>query len=133
MNKWDMVYMDTAKRFASLSYANRLQVGAIAVKDNRIISVGYNGTVTGEDNNCEDENGNTKPSVIHAEMNLIAKCARDGQPLLGSTIYITHAPCVPCSRMLYICGIERLVWADMYRDMDGAFWLRDRNILVEQL
>ena len=133
MNKWDMAYMDTAKRFASLSYANRLQVGAIAVKDNRIISVGYNGTVAGEDNGCEDENGNTKPSVIHAEMNLIAKCARDGQSLLGSTIYITHAPCVPCSRMLYTCGIERLVWADMYRDMDGAFWLRDRNILVEQL
>ena len=73
MNKWDMVYMDTAKRFASLSYANRLQVGAIAVKDNRIISVGYNGTVAGEDNACEDENGNTKPSVIHAELNLIAK------------------------------------------------------------
>ncbi len=133
MNKWDMVYMDTAKRFASLSYANRLQVGAIAVKDNRIISVGYNGTVAGEDNNCEDENGNTKPSVIHAEMNLIAKCARDGQPYLVPLSILLMLLCTMLQGCSYTCGIKRLVWADMYRDMDGAFWLRDHNILVEQL
>ena len=115
--KWIDAFMDTAERFAQLSSAKRLKVGAVVVKDNRIISIGYNGTPAGWDNCCEediyDDNGDwlknqTKAEVIHAEANAIAKLARDGESGLGADIFITHAPCVQCAKMIYGAGIKNV-------------------------
>ena len=90
-------YMDVAERFARLSSAKRLNVGAIVVKDDRIISIGYNGMPTGWDNCCEDSNNKSKPEVLHAESNAIAKLAKSGESGLGASIFITHSPCIECA------------------------------------
>ena len=103
-------YMDVAKRFAQLSSAKRLQVGAIVVKDDRIISIGYNGMPSGWDNGCENilEDGTTKtkPEVIHAEANCIAKLAKSSESGDGSTMFLTHAPCIDCAKQIYTTGIN---------------------------
>ena len=104
--------MATAKIFAELSHARRLHVGAIVVKDDRIISIGYNGMPAGWDNNCEDEINNelkTKPEVLHAESNAIAKLAKSSESGLGADIFITHAPCMECAKLIYQSGIKRVV------------------------
>lgn len=131
--KWIDAYMDTAQRFAQLSSAKRLQVGAIIVKDNRIISIGYNGMPSGWTNVCEDFDGITKPEVIHAEANAIMKLARDGESGRGATLFITHAPCIHCAKMIYGAGIEQVYYRDMYRDDMGIIFLYQAGVLVERV
>jgi|MEHZ01.6.fsa_nt_MEHZ011655612.1_4 dCMP deaminase len=142
MNKWQEAYMKTAETFGSLSHAIRLKVGAIVVKDNRIISIGYNGTPAGWDNECEDtfhhhELGTcttvTKVEVIHAEANAISKLARSSESGLGADIYITHAPCVECAKLIYGAGIDNVFYKQKYRDDDGVQFLVACGIKVEQL
>lgn len=154
--KWINAFMDTAERFAQLSSARRLHVGAVIVKDNRIISIGYNGTPSGWDNNCEDkfycEDGDwseqqlpkdanlwkkyklvTKQEVIHAEANAISKLARSNESGLGSDMFITHAPCVDCAKLIYGAGINTVYYRNSYRNTDGLEFLNKCNIKVEKV
>jgi len=142
--KWLDAFMDTAERFAQLSSSRRLKVGAVVVKDNRITSIGYNGTPAGWDNNCEDEIGyvlddsgniietrlKTKDEVIHAEANAIAKLARDGESGSGSAMFCTHAPCVQCAKLIYGAGISKLFYRDAYRDNNGLDFLAATGVEV---
>jgi dCMP deaminase len=137
--KWIDAYLDMADRFAELSYAQRLKVGAIVVKDNRVISIGYNGTPAGWENSCEEvvevhEDGGvvtkTKDEVIHAEANAIGKLARDGEAGLDSTMFCTHAPCINCAKLIYGAGIRSLYYRNSYRDEDGIEFLKKCNIDV---
>jgi dCMP deaminase len=141
-------YMKTAETFAELSHARRLHVGAIVVKDDRIISIGYNGMPAGWDNNCEDElvelySGyegaihrtvlKTKPEVLHAETNAIAKLAKSNESGMGATMFITHAPCLDCAKLIYQSGIGSVLYRDAYRDTSGITFLEKSGITVEQL
>ena len=124
-------YMETAKTFAELSKARRLRVGAIVVKDDRIISIGYNGTPPGWNNNCEHEIQDkgmvvlkTKPEVIHAEMNAIGKLARSGESGEGATMFITHAPCVECAKLIATSGIKQVYYRNTYRSDEGVVFLQ---------
>ena len=132
--------MDVAKRFSKLSSAQRLQVGAIAVKDNRIISLGYNGMPSGWDNSCEDEvleNGwpslKTKPEVLHAESNCISKLARSPESGEGAVMFVTHAPCIDCAKLIYQSGIAEVYYQRDYRDTAGVKFLAKCGIPVTQL
>jgi dCMP deaminase len=133
MNKWQQAYMDTAERFGALSTAKRLQVGAIVVKDNRIISIGYNGMPSGWNNECEDENFKTKPEVLHAEENAIAKLASSHESGKGSEIYITHSPCMNCAKLIYASGIAKVYYKHKYRSEDGIHFLEKCGLEVKQL
>ena len=130
-------YMKTAKTFAELSHARRLHVGAIIVKDDRIISIGYNGMPAGWDNNCENvlEDGTlkTKPEVLHAETNAIAKLARSGEHGLDSDLFVTHAPCMDCAKLIYQSGIRRVFFGTAYRDSAGLDFLKASGVKVEQI
>ena len=151
-------YMDVAERFAQLSSAQRLHVGAIVVKDDRIISIGYNGMPSGWDNTCEEavetmadnpwhdyaqlkENGwdyqngsyvklKTKPEVLHAESNAIAKLARSSESGDGATIFITHAPCIDCAKLIYQSGIATVYYKNDYRSTQGIKFLERSNIWI---
>ena len=129
--------MDTAKIFAELSHARRLHVGAIVVKDDRVISIGYNGMPAGWDNTCEDvqKDGTlkTKPEVLHAESNAISKLARSQESGLGADIFITHAPCMECAKLIYQSGIKRVYFGMAYRDESGIKFLKHSGLEVEQL
>ena len=128
--------METAKIFADLSHARRLHVGAIVVKEDRIISIGYNGMPAGWDNNCEDqinEELKTKPEVLHAETNAIAKLARSSDSGLDADIFITHAPCLDCAKLIYQSGIKHVWYGTAYRDTNGVDFLQKSGITVEQL
>lgn len=129
-------YMDVAARFAKLSSAKRLQVGAIVVKDDRIISIGYNGMPSGWDNGCENilEDGTTKtkPEVIHAEANAIAKLAKSTESGEGSMMFLTHAPCIDCAKQIYTAGINKVYYNQSYRDTLGIDFLKKCNVRVEQ-
>ncbi len=162
--------MKTAETFAELSHARRLHVGAIIVKDDRIISIGYNGMPAGWDNNCEDkeymdrgaggwlnpdeieerwpleeeEHGpyyeyskryrlKTKPEVLHAETNAIAKLARSTESGLNATMFITHSPCLDCAKLIYQSGINAVYYRDAYRNEDGISFLKQSGIKVEQV
>ena len=159
--------MKTAETFAELSHAKRLHVGAIVVKDDRIISIGYNGMPAGWDNDCEDklwDSGaggwldpeefdakypyeawhegaqrnvryglKTKPEVLHAETNAIAKLARSNESGLGADIFITHAPCLDCAKLIYQAGIKRVFFGEAYRDDDGIRFLNTSGVNVEQI
>ena len=139
--KWVDAFMDTAERFAQLSSAKRLQVGAVVVKDNRIISIGYNGTPAGWSNDCEDivqwpddtVTTKTKDEVIHAEANAISKLARSNDSGLGSDMFISHAPCVHCAKLIYGAGISKVYYRNSYRDTDGIDFLTKCNIEVEKV
>ena len=139
--KWVDAFMDTADRFAQLSSAKRLQVGAVVVKDNRIISIGYNGTPAGWSNECEDiiqwpddtVTTKTKDEVIHAEANAISKLARSNDSGLGSDMFISHAPCVHCAKLIYGAGISKVYYRQSYRDTDGIDFLSKCNIEVEKV
>jgi dCMP deaminase len=167
--KLKRAYMKTAETFAELSHAQRLHVGAIVVKDDRIISIGYNGMPAGWDNNCEDREYmsrdaggwlspeeieeqwpftewedidqaftkryrlKTKPEVLHAETNCIAKLARSSDSGLGADMFITHAPCLDCAKLIYQSGIKRVWYGTQYRDSTGTEFLRKSGIEVEQL
>lgn len=160
------LYMDFAKRVAELSYARRLQVGAVIVKDDTVISYGYNGTPSGWDNDCEDKVWDrgaggwlspeeieeqypyegyhhgaernvryglkTKPEVIHAESNAISKLAKSSNSGLGADIFITHAPCMECAKLVYQSGIRRVFYSENYRDSSGVEFLKKSGVEVEQ-
>jgi dCMP deaminase len=139
--KWADAFMDTAERFAQLSSAKRLHVGAVVVKDDRIISIGYNGMPSGWDNNCEYEEGDelggyylkTKPEVLHAETNAIAKLAKSNESGMGATMFITHAPCLDCAKLIYQSGIGSVLYRNSYRSDDGIDFLKKCKVEVEQL
>ena len=133
MQKFDRRYLEMAGIWAQNSYCKRRQVGAIIVKDKMIISDGYNGTPSGFENNCEDENGLTKPYVLHAEANAITKVAKSGNSSDGSTLYVTASPCVECAKLIIQAGIKRVVYRDPYRITDGVDLLRRAGIEVEQV
>lgn len=141
-DKFKRAYMKTAQTFAELSSARRLKVGAIVVKDDRIISIGYNGMPAGWDNCCEDEIGNehdggstlkTKPEVLHAESNAIAKLARSNESGEGATLFVTHSPCLDCAKLIYQSGIVRVLYGYQYRDSAGLDFLARSGIELEQL
>jgi dCMP deaminase len=167
--KLKRAYMQTAETFAELSHARRLHVGAIVVKDDRIISIGYNGMPKGWDNNCEDKEYmsidaggwldpneivqqwpfestvekdstdigryrlKTKPEVLHAETNAIAKLAKSNESGMGATMFITHAPCLDCAKLIYQSGISNVLYRDTYRDTSGITFLEKSGIIVEKL
>lgn len=131
--KWVDAFMDTAERFAQLSSAKRLKVGAVVVKDNRIISIGYNGTPSGWTNDCEGDDGKTKDEVIHAEANSILKLAKSGDGGDGASLFCTHAPCVHCAKLIYGAGIKKVYFRDTYRDTLGIEFLEKCNIEVEKV
>jgi dCMP deaminase len=168
--KLKRAYMKTAETFAELSHARRLHVGAIVVKDDRIISIGYNGMPAGWDNNCEyedymsrDAGGwldpkeieerwpfkeedihpdlgyarryalKTKPEVLHAETNAIAKLAKSNDSGMGAIMFITHAPCLDCAKLIYQSGISSVLYRDTYRDTSGITFLEKSGIIVEKL
>lgn len=122
-----------ASIWARNSYCKRRQVGALLVKDNMIISDGYNGTPSGFENVCEDENGVTKPYVLHAEANAISKIAKSGNNSDGATLYVTASPCIECSKLIIQAGIRRVVYRDEYRLTDGVDLLRRAGIEVERV
>jgi dCMP deaminase len=158
-NKFIKAYMDIAERFSKLSSAKRLQVGAIVVKDDRIISIGYNGMPTGWTNECEEKEyfiGNipekystdpwifkeedggvgrlrTKAEVIHAEANAIAKLARGSESGEGSSMFLTHAPCIDCAKQLYTAGIKKVYYRNSYRDTLGVDFLTKCDIMVDKV
>lgn len=166
--KFVQAYMDVARRFAELSSARRLHVGAIVVKDDRIISIGYNGMPSGWDNECEDKewmNGDaggwlnpdeiyerwpyveynedaeeeyryalkTKPEVLHAESNAIAKLAKSNESGNNSDLFVTHSPCIECAKLIYQSGIRRVFFGEQYRDDAGIRFLKASGIEVEQV
>lgn len=145
-------YMDVAERFSQLSSARRLQVGAIVVKDDRIISIGYNGMPSGWDNNCENEVVDppedweidinaispnqrlvTKPEVLHAETNAISKLAKSNEAGEGATMFCTHAPCMDCAKLIYQSGIKTVYYKHQYRSTSGIDFLEKCNIDVIQV
>jgi dCMP deaminase len=160
--KFIKAFMKTAETFAELSHARRLHVGAIVVKDDRIISIGYNGMPAGWDNNCEyneymdpsaggwlspdeiesqwqylEEDGTrytlkTRPEVLHAETNAISKLAKSSESGDGATMFITHAPCLDCAKLIYQSGINSVYYRDAYRSNDGVVFLEKSGITVKQ-
>ena len=126
----DMRYLRMAQIWSENSYCKRRQVGALIVKDKMIISDGYNGTPSGFENICEDDNNVTKPYVLHAEANAITKIARSGNNSEGSTLYVTDAPCIECSKLIIQAGIKRVIYAREYRLTDGTDLLRMAGIEV---
>jgi dCMP deaminase len=167
-HKLKKAYMQTAEIFAELSHAKRLHVGAIVVKDDRIISIGYNGMPAGWDNNCEDreymdggaggwlnpdeiyerwpyveysEDGEeeyryrlkTKPEVLHAETNAIAKLAKSNESGMSASLFVTHAPCLDCAKLIYQSGINNVLYRNAYRDTSGIEFLEKSGIIVEQI
>ncbi len=124
----DCRYMRMAKIWAENSYCVRRQVGALIVKDKMIISDGYNGTPSGFENVCEDENNKTKPYVLHAEANAITKVARSNNSSEGATLYVTASPCIECSKLIIQSGISRVVYSEHYHLMDGVDLLKKAGI-----
>lgn len=133
MNKFDKAYLKMAQEWAKLSYCKRKQVGALIVKDRMIISDGYNGTASGFENCCEDEEGKTHWYVLHAEANAILKLAASTQSAKGATLYLTLSPCKECSKLILQAGITRLVYINEYSDDHGISFLRNHNIEIEQI
>jgi dCMP deaminase len=132
-NKYDKAYLRIATEWGLLSYCKRKQVGAIIVKDRMIISDGYNGTPSGFENCCEDEDGLTRWDVLHAEANAILKVARSTQSCEGATLYITLSPCKECSKLIHQSGIKRVVYHNGYRDDSGIQFLKKAGVDVEQV
>ena len=124
----DMRYMRMARIWAENSYCQRRKVGALIVKDKMIISDGYNGTPAGFENICEDENGLTKPYVLHAEANAITKIARSGNNSEGATLYVTTSPCIECAKLIIQAGIKRVVYSEEYHVADGVDLLKRAGV-----
>jgi dCMP deaminase len=131
--QFDIRYIQMARIWATNSYCKRRQVGALIVKDRMIISDGYNGTPSGFENECEDENNRSKPYVLHAEANAITKVAKSNNSSEGATLYITASPCMDCAKLIIQAGIIRVVYADEYRIVDGIELLEKAGIEVVQL
>ena len=130
--KFDKAYLKMALEWGKLSHCKRKRVGALIVKDRMIISDGFNGTPTGFDNCCEDENGATKWEVLHAEANAILKVASSTQSAKNATLYVTLSPCTQCSKLIHQAGIKRVVYANAYKDDAGIKFLEKCNIKVEK-
>jgi dCMP deaminase len=133
LNKYDKAYLRIATEWGLLSYCKRKQVGAIIVKDRMIISDGYNGTPSGFENCCEDEEGLTRWDVLHAEANAILKVARSTQSCEGATLYITLSPCKECSKLIHQSGIKRVVFHNAYRDDEGIQFLIKAGVVVDHI
>lgn len=150
--KFIKAYMKVAETFADLSYARRLHVGAIVVKDDRIISIGYNGMPSGWDNDCEYEevysrqvapgddyeivhtgNLKTRPEVLHAESNAISKLARSSESGFGADLFVTHSPCLDCAKLIYQSGIKRVYFGHAYRSSEGVEFLKKSGVEVIQV
>jgi len=129
----DQRYLKMADIWAQNSYCKRRKVGALLVKDKMIISDGYNGTPSGFENECEDDENKTKTYVLHAEANAITKVAKSGNSSLGATLYVTSSPCIECSKLIIQAGIKRVVFTENYRLEDGINLLKRANIEVEQV
>lgn len=131
--RYDRAYLKMAKTWAQLSHCERKQVGSIVVKDDMIISDGYNGSPSGFDNCCEDEEGKTHWYVLHAEANAILKLAKSTRSGEGSTLYLTHSPCKECSKLILQAGIKRVVYIERYRDDSGLVFLEEAGIIIKQI
>lgn len=136
-DKWVEAYLDVAERFAQLSPALRLKVGAVVVQNHRIVSIGYNGTPAGWDNLCEDVDPvtrelKTKPEVIHAEANALLKLARDGESGQGAMLFCTHAPCIDCAKLIHGAGINSIYYRNVYRNTMGIEFLEKCGITTRQ-
>lgn len=131
MEKLDSTYLAMAELIAKNSYAQRMQVGAIIVKNQQIISDGYNGTIPGFPNICEDEHGKTLPHVLHAEANAILKLSKSTESSEGSTLYITIGPCLECAKLIVQAGVRRVVCARIYKKPEGIGLLRAAGVLVD--
>ncbi|HRR17279.1 MAG TPA: dCMP deaminase family protein [Bacteroidales bacterium] len=127
---FDKRYLEMALIWAKNSYCKRRQVGALIVKDKMIISDGYNGTPAGFENVCEDENGLTKPYVLHAEANAITKVAKSNNSSENATLYVTSSPCIECSKLIIQSGIKRVVYCDIYHNTDGLHLLKRAGIEI---
>jgi dCMP deaminase len=132
-NKYDKAYLRIAKEWGQLSYCKRKKVGAIIVKDRMIISDGYNGTPSGFENCCEDNEGLTKWYVLHAEANAVLKVARSTQSCEGATLYITMSPCKDCSKLIHQAGITRVVYLEGYKDNSGIEFLMKAGVDVAHI
>jgi len=131
--QFDLRYIQMARVWAKNSYCKRRQVGALIVKDRMIISDGYNGTPSGFENECEDENGQSKPYVLHAEANAITKVAKSNNSSQGATLYITDSPCMDCAKLIIQAGIVRVVYGDEYRITDGIELLEKAGIEIVKI
>jgi len=131
--KYDVAYLRMAREWSKLSYCKRKQVGALIVKDKMIISDGYNGTPTGFENICEDDEGYTKWYVLHAEANAILKVASSTQSCQGATLYITMSPCKECSKLVHQSGITRVVYLYEYKDNSGISFLERAGVEIEHI
>lgn len=129
----DRRYLDMARIWAQNSYCRRRQVGALLVREKMIISDGYNGTPSGFENDCEDQDNRTKAYVLHAEANAITKVARSGNSSEGATLYVTSSPCIECAKLIIQAGIARVVFSERYRVEDGINLLKRANIELVQL
>lgn len=132
MNNWHNTYITIAETISTHSKAERKKVGAILVKDGRIISIGFNGTPAGFDNTCEI-NGITKKEVLHAESNCISKCAKSTESSYGSVLYVTLSPCMECSKLIIQCGIKEVYYKELYRETDGLDLLTQAKIKHEKI
>tara|TARA_R110000824_G_scaffold10056_2_gene44594 strand:- start:5214 stop:5633 length:420 start_codon:yes stop_codon:yes gene_type:complete len=131
--RYDIAYINMALDWAKLSYAKRKRVGALLVKNGMIISDGYNGTPSGFDNKCEDENNKTLWYVLHAEANALMKVARSTQSAEGSTLYVTLSPCKECSKLIFQAGVKRVVYCIDYKDSEGIDLLNKAGVKVEKI
>ncbi|MBP2833241.1 dCMP deaminase family protein [Aquimarina sp. U1-2] len=131
--KYDKAYLRIAREWGKLSHCERKKVGAVIVKDRMIISDGFNGTPTGFENSCEDEDGYTKWYVLHAEANAISKVASSTQSCKGATLYITLSPCKECSKLIHQAGIKRIVYQTDYKDNSGLTFLEKAGVEIEQI
>lgn len=131
--RYDRVYLQMAETWASLSHCKRKQVGALIVKDGMIISDGYNGTPSGFDNCCEDEDGNTQWYVLHAEANAILKVSKSTNSALGATLYLTLSPCKECAKLILQAGITRVVFKNQYKDNSGINFLQEAGVDVQAI
>jgi len=128
-----MRYLEMAQIWATNSYCTRRQVGALIVKEKMIISDGYNGTPSGFENVCEDEDGKTKPYVLHAEANAITKVAKSNNSSNGATLYVTASPCLECAKLIIQAGIKRVVFIEKYHNTDGLSLLERAGVIVDQI
>jgi len=133
MLKKDIVFSEIATKIAELSKCKRKQVGCIAVKDKRVVAMGYNGTAPGQPNICEDSEGNTLPTVSHAEANMVAFCAKNGISIDGCDLYVTMSPCPTCANLLIHAGIKSIYYIEIYRDDEGIKLLKRLDRKVERI
>ena len=126
--RYDVAYLKLALEWAKLSHCTRKQVGALIVKDQMIVSDGYNGTPSGFENSCELQSGETKWYVLHAEANAILKCAKYGQSCQGADLYLTLSPCKECSKLIHQAGIKRVIYYTKYKDTSGIDFLKQAGV-----